>query len=180
MRIFQLRSQAGLSAPAIVALLLTTGVVGVAAFALVDPPGAIVATIACAVALSAVLRSARRLRAIVGRCMAVLMLALVVLVTFWVLSFPRWIVRDTDMKRWIATELPPGSSAARVRAFLHRHTEPGEVVYGFTDGQGAGIFANIEPNYYELVCSGDLQISFYLGRTNHLSHYDIVERPVCL
>jgi hypothetical protein len=176
---FQLHVQAGLSAPAIAALFLTTGVVGMVAFALVDPPGAVVVTIAYVV-LSVVLRSAHHLRTIAGRSVAVVIFALVVLATFWVLSFPRWIVRDTDMKRWIATELPPGSSAARVHAFLHRHAEPSEVVYDFSDGQGAGVFANIEPNYYELACSGDLQITFFLGHTNRFSHYDILERPVCL
>lgn len=180
MSAFHQRGHARLSLAALVALTLTTGFVGVSAFALIDPPGAIASTIACAVALVAVLRPARRLAAIVRRSVAVLVLALVVLMALYLHSFPRWIVRDTDMNRWIATELPPGSSAAHVRGFLRTHAEPGEIVESFTDSQGAVIFANVEPNYVDLFCLGDLQITFYLGHANHLSHHDIVERPVCL
>ncbi len=150
MSTFHQRGRGRLSLVAIVAFALTTGLVGVSAFALVDPLSAIALTIACVVVLVVVLRTAHRRTVIAGRSVAVLVAALVVLVLLYLHSFPRWIVRDTDMNRWIATELPPGSSTA------------------------------IEPNYTDLFCVGDLQLTFYLGHANHLSHHDVVERPVCL
>jgi len=180
MSTFHQRGRGRLSLVAIVAFALTTGLVGVSAFALVDPLSAIALTIACVVVLVVVLRTAHRRTAIAGRSVAVLVAALVVLVLLYLHSFPRWIVRDTDMNRWIATELPRGSSTAQVLAFLHRHAAPGETVNSFTDSQGDTIYANIEPNYTDLFCVGDLQLTFYLGHANHLSHHDVVERPVCL
>lgn len=185
---FRERRRNRLSLAAFVALVLTVGLVGVStvglvgvsAFALIDLRSAIALSIACVVALVVVLRTARRLVAIAVYSVVVLALALTVVVALYLQSFPRWVVRDTDMGRWITTELPPGSGAARVRAFLRMHAEPNEIVESFIDSQGAVIYADIEPNYDDLFCHGDLQITFYLGHVNHLSHHDIVERPVCL
>lgn len=147
---------------------------------MLDSSSALAVIVTYVAILTILPRKARRHGAVIVRSAATFVAAIVVVAALFLHSFPRWVVRDTDMKRWIAAELPRGSSEAAVRAFLHRHSVPGETVDRFTDNQGVVIYAEVEPNFSDLVCGGDPRMAFYLGRSDRLNNHAVEERLVCL
>jgi len=151
--------------------------VGVGADALPDIISMIVIPTLYVVGL---LRSARRHSAVVARSAAALAVTLIVMVALYVRSFPRWVVHGDEVQQWIAAEIPRGSNQATVLAVLRRHTVGGETIGESTGPNGVVLSVYIEPNYYDVLCAGQLHIAFYFDHSNRLTHHNIEQRRVCL